>query len=218
MESHLVDRLARIIWDYHHLNHSLEKADCILVLGSHDLRVAERGAQLYLEEWAPLIVFSGGLGNLTRGMWDEPEAQKFARVAVQMGVPVENILTEGKSTNTGENVRFTRRLLEDRGLNPGKFILVQKPYMERRTYATFRQYWPRKECIVTSPQIPFEQYPNAGISKQDVIHIMTGDLQRIREYPSRGFQIYQEIPPDVWNAYEKLVELGYTNNLIDRAP
>ncbi len=169
---------------------------------------------MFLEGWAPLLVFSGGLGNLTGHIWDEPEAEKFARIAVQMGVPAEKILIENKSTNTGENVRFTRKLLEERNIGAGKFILVQKPYMERRAYATFRKFWPEKECVVTSPQISFQDYPCDGISKQDVIHIMTGDLQRIREYPERGFQIQQEIPDDVWSAYERLVALGYTGNLI----
>ena len=62
-------RLAKKLWDYHHMHHVLEKADCILALGSHDLRVAERAAQLYLEGWAPIIIFSGGLGNFTKEMW-----------------------------------------------------------------------------------------------------------------------------------------------------
>lgn len=39
-----IDNLARKIWDYHLLYHKLEKADCILVFGSRDTRVAERGA------------------------------------------------------------------------------------------------------------------------------------------------------------------------------
>ena len=47
-----------------------------------------------------------------------------------------------------------------------------------------------------------------------VINIMIGDLQRIRIYPERGFQIPQEIPDDVWRAFEKLVELGYDKHLI----
>jgi uncharacterized SAM-binding protein YcdF (DUF218 family) len=105
-----VDRLARILWDYHHLNHEIRSSDVILVQGSHDLRVAERGASLYLEGLAPLLVLSGGLGNLTRGIWNEPEARKFARVARSRGVPEESILIEDRSTNTGENVHFTRRL------------------------------------------------------------------------------------------------------------
>ncbi|GEM_PF-5166915 len=43
-----IKKLARRIWDYYHLNHKLKKADLILVLGSHDTRVAERGAKLFL--------------------------------------------------------------------------------------------------------------------------------------------------------------------------
>jgi uncharacterized SAM-binding protein YcdF (DUF218 family) len=209
-----VVRLARILWDYHHLNHDIRLADAILVQGSHDLRVAERGARLFLEGLGPLLILSGGLGNLTHGIWDEPEARKFARIAREMGVPEESMLIEDRSTNTGENVRFTRALLGERGLSPESFILVQKPYMERRTYATFRKVWPEKAAVVTSPPIPFEEYATADIPLDRVVHIMVGDLQRIRLYPAKGFQIEQEIPDEVWEAYERLVELGYTDNLI----
>ena len=140
------------------MNHQLTKADAILVLCSHDERVAERGAQLFLEGWAPLIIFSGGQGAITRALWDEPEAERFARIAMSLNVPEESILVEGKSTNTGENVEFTKKLLAERGLNPHKFIVVQKPYMERRAFATFRKLWPEKEVIVTSPQVSFRDY------------------------------------------------------------
>jgi uncharacterized SAM-binding protein YcdF (DUF218 family) len=213
-----VDLLARKVWDYHHLNHPIEKADAILVLGSHDLRVAERGAQLFLEHWAPLLIFSGGLGNLTRGVWNQPEADRFAEIAVRMGVPREAILIENRSTNTGENVQFTKALLAKLQLDPQKFILVQKPYMERRTFATFRKVWPEKQMLVTSPQISLEDYPTQEISQREVIGIMVGDLQRIRLYPAKGFQIPQEIPPDVWAAGQKLIQLGYTQNLIKEDP
>jgi hypothetical protein len=60
--------LAQTIWNYLHLNLPLQKADCIVGLGSYDLRVAERCADLYKENWAPFIIFSGYLGNWTRGM------------------------------------------------------------------------------------------------------------------------------------------------------
>ena len=209
-----VDRLARQIWDYHHLNQRLEKSDAILALGSHDMRVAERAARLFLDGWAPLLIFSGGLGNLTRGLWDQPEAERFAEVAVRMGVLQEKILIENRSTNTGENIRFTRELLEKRKLDPQKFLLVQKPYMERRTYATFKKVWPEKQIVVTSPQISFEDYPNEEVSQHEVINIMVGDLQRIRLYPAKGFQIDQEIPPEIWNAYQELIRLGFTQNLV----
>ncbi len=44
---------------------------------------------------------------------------------------------------------------------------------------------------------------------------MVGDLQRIREYPKLGFQIEQEIPSDVWEAWGGLVELGYTKYYLE---
>lgn len=206
--------LAKRLWDYHHINNRVEKADCILVLGSHDIRVAQRAAELYLEGWAPLLIFSGGLGRLTEGVWTEPEADLFAKIAIDKGVPAEAILIENRSGNTGENVLFTRQLLTANNLDPQSFIVVQKPYMERRSFATFKKHWPDKKLIVTSPQISFEDYPTDEIPPELVINIMAGDLQRIKVYAEKGFQIYQEIPSEVWHAYEQLVKSGYDEHLI----
>jgi uncharacterized SAM-binding protein YcdF (DUF218 family) len=217
MDNHIYN-LAEKIWHYHRMNHQLQKSDAILVLCSHDKKVAERGAQLFLDEWASLLIFSGGLGSITNNIWREPEADQFAQIAVEMGVPKESILIENKSTNTGENILFTKQLLAESGLNPQKFIVVQKPYMERRSYAAFKKLWSEKVVLVTSPQVSFDEYlkryVNAELSSDDVISIMVGDLQRIKLYAEKGFQIYQEIPPDVWFAYKELVKSGYNRRLV----
>lgn len=206
--------LARKLWNYHHMHHELKTSDCILVLGSHDKRVAERGAELYLKGYAPLLLFSGGLGRLTQELWRETEADLFAAIAIEMGVPKEAILIENRSTNTGENILFSQQILQEQGLEPDRFIVVQKPYMERRSYATFKKHWPEKEVLVTSPQIPFEKYATEEIPMEKVINIMVGDLQRIKLYPQMGFQIYQEIPEEVWSAFERLVALGFEKQLV----
>ena len=172
-----------------------------------------------LQGYAPLIIFSGGLGRLTEGLWAEPEADTFAKIAKEMGVPEHQILTENRSTNTGENISLSYQLLQKHGVAVERLILVQKPYMERRTLATFEKQWPGEpvEFRVTSPQISFDDYPNEEISLEHVIHIMIGDLQRIRLYPKLGFQTYQEIPAEVWEAYEQLVEKGFTSHLMTEA-
>jgi uncharacterized SAM-binding protein YcdF (DUF218 family) len=210
--------LAETIWNYHQLNHQLSHADAILVLCSHDKAVARRGAELFLQGWAPLLIFSGGLGTITRRLWNEPEADQFARIAVEAGVPADKILIENRSTNTGENILFTKQLLAANELDPRTFIVVQKPYMERRSYATFRKVWPEKDLCVTSPRVSLDDYlrdySHNGLSSDDVVGIMVGDLQRIRVYPERGFQIPQEIPDAVWQAYEELVEAGYDKYLL----
>lgn len=215
MEKKVIE-LAQKLWDYHKMNNKIEKSDCIIVLGSHDTRVAERGADLFLQGYAEYIIFSGGLGNLTQGVWDETEADKFAKVALKMGVPQNKILIENKSTNTGQNIQFVYELLQKKNLHPKSMILVQKPYMERRTFATFMKQWPGKniKILITSPEILFVDYPNEEIPIEKVINIMVGDLQRIKIYPEKGFQIFQEIPEDVWQAYEELVEMGFTEHLV----
>jgi len=68
--------------------------------------------------------------------------------------------------------------------------------------------------MVTSPQISFEDYSNEEIPMERVINIMVGDLQRIHLYPEKGFQIYQEIPADVWQANEELIALGFDQHLV----
>lgn len=214
MDTRSADKLAKKIWDYHHVNHKLKKADCILVLGSHDIRVAKRGAQLFLDGWAPWLIFTGGYGKITKDIWDKPEAEVFAAIAEEMGVPREKMLIENKATNVGENIAFTQSLLAENNLRARRLLIVTKPYYERRAFATFKKQWPEMDIIVTSPQISFEDYPNKDISKDEVSNLMVGDLQRIKIYPERGLQIPQEIPDDVWRAYKQLVEFGYSKHLI----
>ncbi len=209
-----IDLNAKIIWDYHHMHQALEKSDCIFVLGSRDTRVAEYAADLFLQGYAPYIIFSGGLGKDTKDSFKKSEAEIFADIAMAKGVPEDRIILEKESTNTGDNIRFTKIILKNLNLDFNTFLLVQKPYMERRMYAAFKALWPEKECRVTSPDISFEDYPNNEISKEQMFGIMTGDLQRIKEYPKQGYQITQEIPNNVWKAYEQLVEAGFTKYLI----
>ena len=59
--------LVETVWNYHHVHHELAPADAILVLCSHDTVVAERGAQLWLEGWAPLLIFPAASGR-SRGI------------------------------------------------------------------------------------------------------------------------------------------------------
>ena len=220
MDAH-IHSLVEKIWNYHQLNHELSKADAILVLCSHDRRVAECGAQVFLDGWAPLLIFSGGLGSITKRLWQQPEADQFAEIARTMGVPMESVLVENASTNTGENVLFTRQLLAARGLDLKTFIVVQKPYMERRSFATFRKLWPEPDVIVTSPRVTLDEYlagySNDSLSEDEVISIMVGDLQRIRLYPAKGFQIHQDIPDDVWDAGQELIRAGYDTRLVPAA-
>lgn len=211
-----IDRDAKIIWDYMLMRHVLQSADAIFVLCSFDIRVAERAADLYSSGLGRFVIVSGGIGPTTDSRFTTSEAEIFANILKSRGVPIERIIIEDKSTNTGENITFTYHLLRASGRHFKSFILVQKPYMERRTYATFRKQWPDSstEFSITSPQIAYEDYFDVHNPKSRVLNTLVGDMQRIREYPAKGFQIPQEIPAEVWQAYEQLVAAGFTRHLI----
>lgn len=224
-----ITRDAELVYNYHRMGLPLPSTvDAIFTLCSLDVRVAQRAAQLYLDGHGRCLIFSGGCGKLTAGRFDRPEAEVFADVARARGVPEEAIIVESESTNTGENVRFTHVILENRGLLGGdggirSFILVQKPYMERRTYATFVKQWPgveaagewgkKAEFSVTSPQLEWAEYPDENNPRDLVINIMVGDLVRIREYPAKGYQIAQDIPVEVWEAGQRLIAAGFREHL-----
>lgn len=192
----------------------MKSVDVIWALGSHDLRVADRVAELYHAGHAPLVVMSGGLGNFTDGVFDKPEADLFAERAIELGVPSESILIENKSTNTGENVQFSRDLLTKKGFQVEKVIAVQKPYMERRTFATISQQWPEVEVTVSSPQLSYDEYFTEEISEDIVKNILVGDFQRVVEYPKKGFMTAQPVSEQAVEAWNVLVNAGYTEHMI----
>ncbi len=213
--SHSTDALARTLWDYMLLGHELVPSDLILVLGSNDVRVAEHAAELYARGLAPLMVCSGNVGRLTATTFARSEAETFADAAVAKGVPRDAILLEARATNSGENLAFTRELLAARGIHPRRIILVQKPYMERRAYATFLRQWPGPEARVSSPPIPFDAYFTPDLPRELIINVLVGDMQRIKVYAERGFQAPQPLPDQVWAAFTELVARGYRSHLVD---
>jgi len=209
---------AELLWEYHRLRMQLQYAKVIVALGSHDLRTAAWAAQLYRCRWAPYVICSGGLGNLTKGLWNEPEAVKFARICRSSGVPAERLMIEPNSTNTFENLKFSRQIIESRSLSDGPIIFVHKPYMERRTMATLKVVWPEAVGFVTSPPFNFLEYPKKDIPLGKVISIMVGDFQRILLYPLKGWQIEQEVPEKVLQSYLYLVDRGFTEHLLHNEP
>ena len=207
----------QVIWDYLCLNVKPQKADVIVGFGNFNEDIPRRAAELYLQGYAPRILFTGGLGRNTVGLLPESEADRFARVAIGCGVPDEAIIREDKSTNTAENIIFTRKLLEERNIPHDHILGVHQPFMERRITAAMGVYWPERDFSVTSPQVTIPQYLEAakaqGITENASISVIVGDFQRMKLYADKGWQIPQEIPQSAWEAFDRLVELGYDKQL-----
>ena len=207
----------QVIWDYLCLKQKPQKADCIVGFGNFNTNIARRAAQLYLEGIAPKILFTGGLGRNTEGLFPEPEAVRFARVAMECGVPAEDILIEDKSTNTKENIEFTRCLLEERGIPHDRILGVHQPFMERRIKAAMGVYWPDLDFHITSPQVTIPEYleraREQGITENASVSVIVGDFQRMDLYAKLGYQLPQHIPQEAWEAFHALVEMGFDKQL-----
>ena len=205
------------IWDYLCLHQKPQKADCIVGFGNFNTDIARRAAELYLQGYAPKVLFTGGLGRNTEGLLPEPEAVRFARVARSCGVPEEDIILEDQSRNTAENIQFTREKLQELGLPHRHILGVHQPFMERRIKAAMGVYWPELQFSVTSPQVTIAEYLERakaqGVSENASISVIVGDFQRMELYAQKGWQLPQQIPEEAWEAFRQLVALGYDTQL-----
>lgn len=205
----LVMQKARILWDYHDTGTPLAAADAIIGLGSYDLRVADRCAELFLSGLAPRVVFAGAMGNWTRGMFASSEAHAFADRAIALGVPAGVISLEPKSTNIAENISFVRALLPD----AQQVIWVTKPQTRRRVSATLLVNWPEVTSMIAAPAHDLAAQPSAHHPLEALISEMVGDVWRMAAYAKKGFQASQPLPPAVRIAFDTLVTAGFTHHL-----
>lgn len=209
-----VDKYAKIIWDYMLMRQEIKPADLILVCGNDDEMTSERTVEVFLKKLAPIVLISGSGSTKNMPGLQDGEAVRMAEYVKEHGVSNESILIEDKARSTGDNALFSKELLEKNNIQPKSIILITKPYMERRVYATFNKQWPGPEYVVTSKDISYEDYSQKFPDKDHFINLMVGDLIRIKEYPKIGFQIEQDIPEEVWQAGQELIKMGYNKFLL----
>lgn len=187
--------------------------DIVLVMGSQDLNVPVTAARAFRERSAQWLVCSGGFGKDTAALFHEPEAVLFARRCVELGAPEDRVLVEDRAANSGENFRFSRALLEERGIFPKTGVIACKPYMARRAWATGAKQWPEVRWSVARPELSLMEYIDQGNDMKAVLELMVGDLQRLRVYAGR-FQEPVEVPEAVWAAGKRLAGAGYDKYVI----
>ena len=200
---------ARLLWDFHCVYDELEPADAIVGLGSYDLRVAERCADLYKAGMSSRVIFTGASGNWTVGLFDRSEASAFGRHAIESGMPAEAITLEEAATNIGENLASTSRLIP----TAKSVILVTKPQTQLRCKATAQKQWAGVRAMTTAPKTAFEDQPAGPQDERGLFCEMVGDLERIMTYPARGFQVDVDIPDRVLSAFQTLRAAGFTDHL-----
>lgn len=202
------------IWDYMKLNQPLEKCDLIIGCGCANLEIPVKCAKLYNEGYANKILFTGGYGKITAKIFDKPESMIYKEIAILNGVLEEDILIEDKSTNTGDNFRFAKDILNRNKIKHDKILIVHKPFSERRTISSAKAILKNSKLIITSLDTTFEKTLEQLKSHKyekivDIISTIVGDVQRMIIYPQFGWQVECDVPEEVISAYRYLKDMGF---------
>ncbi|HEV8558655.1 MAG TPA: YdcF family protein [Actinophytocola sp.] len=202
--------IAEDLWNYLRLGQEVQPAECLLVFGGHDLGVARRAVELYRDGVAPLVLVSGGSANVPTGSRFTTEADAIVDIITSSGVPESSVLTERLASNTSENFWLSAELLRDRGLAFHRFLIVQKPYGERRTIATARRRWPSREVRVTSQVMTFAEYLSGDIPVKRILSMLAGEVLRLQRYADSGLiKIDEPVPSELLTGARQLQEAGF---------
>jgi len=205
---------ARTVFDYLVLRDmDPANADAVIGFGHFDMKIPRRCLELYREGRAPLIVLSGGMGAGTADLGG-PEARAFLEeIDTRGGVPEGDLLLEDRSTNTGENVEATTRLLAEAGRPFGteggvrSALIVANASRQRRVFLTCRRHHPGVRWVNAPPETSFDEerrmYAEKGL---DLVLHLTGEIRRLETYPEKGFCLATELPTEVLAARDRLRE------------
>jgi hypothetical protein len=194
--------------------HPTIRYDAVIGFGHFDLAIPRRCAELVREGAARRIIFTGGIGAGTADL-GRPEADAFAaELAKDDPELAQQALIENRSTNTGDNIRFTRELLE--ALDPpqplgkaiGSVLLVATPCRQRRVWLTWQKILPDVSAWNAPPPTDYDTLRALYSTKgQDIRLQLVGEYERIRDYPSRGWIVEADIPPAIHEAAGLLASL-----------
>lgn len=174
----------RKITEYIFLQSDPQKADLALVFGTRHQEAINAVYELYRNKLVDKILVSGGVNRVT----GENESEEMSKKLVVMGVDQKDIILEGKSTNSLENVLFSRDVIEKKfGFTViKKIIAIVKHYHSRRALMTLKKHFP--ETVKLIP-VTYEIY---GFTKDDWFTNESGvekvlsEWEKIPKYLSQG--------------------------------
>lgn len=173
------------IGDYMLIETPLAWADvCLIFGGSQADHLANHAADLYHQGYFKQIVVSGGVRTPDGRL----EADHLRDVLMARGVPSDSIIVEDKAQNTGENVIFSKALVDQKiGLgNIQSIIAIGQIHGSRRFLMTLERHWPQVVKMFTTPNyypVPRNLWYTDPVFKRDVLR----EYAKIPGYKTRGF-------------------------------
>lgn len=165
-------------------------ADIIMVPGSSYPEPAETAAQLYHEEYAPLILVGGGV-SITTGKFPGPQTKTklytgdyrtefefYLDVLQKNDVPREAIIGEDESSFIREQGLYARKIVDENQISVRKALLVCKAFQARRCLMAYQASFPAVEFAVI-PVASYDITKDNWYQSEESINRILGELSRI---------------------------------------
>ncbi|MGO4524422.1 YdcF family protein [Microvirga sp. 2MCAF35] len=216
--------------------------DCAILAGNCVLETAEGAFRFMRSGSCQRLLISGGIGHATEDLRRKvaahpiyqtvtaegrAEAHILADIGLKFwGIDRLDLLIEPDSTNSGENARFSRRLIEYSCQSVKTILLIQDPTMQRRADATFRHTWGDRPDVsllnwptfiprvhLAEGELRFDLSGISGLwSMERFLALIMGEVPRLRDDPygygpkGKGFIAHVDIPEHIETAYAQLQE------------
>ena len=181
-------------------------ADLILIPGAPVKELAEHGAQLWKNGFAPKILVTGKYYMTYESLEDEfnkfsastgdrgdaaTEAEFLARLMISQGVDEKSIVLEEESTNTFENAKFSRRIIENDLKEEGikHIILCCQAFHARRALMTFQSEL-RDIRITVCPVVTRGLSIDTWLNDLKGFNLVLSELSKCGEY-FKGDRMYE---------------------------
>lgn len=209
-----------VLWNYLCLNTKPSKSECIIGLGSILTLIPQKCAELYNNNLGDYIIFSGNCGKGTKGVISITEAERFKSIAVKNNVPEDKILLEPDATTTYENFKYIKKVLEKNDLKPESFLIVGKPYQERRALLIANIELANKNYEIASFNMSLDEYidfvrNDEFMKVEDIVNEMVGEISLILKAPKYNLQSTENVPTEVIDSYKNIVNSGYNKYYYD---
>ena len=150
----MTDRIITDISNFIFISGTPEKADAIFLPGGSHPEQPEYAAQLYIKGFAKWLIPSGGV-SVKRDKWPgvrskadvyngdyKTDCEFFTDVLIKNGVPAQAIVGEDKSGHTRDNAFFSRKAVDEKGIEIKTAIIVCKAFHARRCLMLYQMAFP----------------------------------------------------------------------------
>ncbi|PIR83432.1 hypothetical protein COU19_00525 [Candidatus Kaiserbacteria bacterium CG10_big_fil_rev_8_21_14_0_10_56_12] len=195
----LLKEAIETFFDYLNLREEPAQSDVIFILGGASELPAKKAAELYKRGYAKKIGFISTGGKFGgEKIWGVPENKKYRELLEAEGVPEQDIITQGLTSNTLAEAQEAIPFLRDRGVTVHRMILVSRPIHQRRAFATFKQQHPDINYINCPADEPLA--PEDPETRQRLVQ----EAERLLDYAKKGDTERQDIPREVLEAAARI--------------